>query len=431
MASVLFGDIKTPYVNEITLKRLLVPRVKENIFQKIILRPEEAATEKFSNDTDAAELQIIRVKPNNKQARRIGSSVNGEYFNSENAAMSATAAYGIKILDAIDHNIDIPQNMQDMLNVDVAEAELQNLAGQVAGNINAVTVAAQLCKLLNTSYTNSDTSNIIRLNATPTGAEVKEAIIDANAILDDGNEEEGIETYPRENRAIIIRSSLNTLLKKAGGIIIGGSNYAQDILQKGGLDKDTRVNTADGYLGEVDGVPVYLLANPAFNTAARYLGWNHAMIKSIMGLVVSSIGTGRGLAFNAVMKIIDAPAGQGRRLQPKYRYGCECWDAKSVVAIVSNDFVNPSVGTLTVVPPASRAANYTVTYAKGSETATGTAPDADTVAAFGYVELPENPFALATKTFDGWKSSVDGKVYAEKAKYQSPAEDSTLTAQWK
>ena len=163
----IFGGINTPYINEVTLKRLLVPKVKENIFQKIVFRPEEAATETFSTDTAAAELQVIRVKPNNKYARNIGSDINGNYFNGDNAVQSTTEAYGIELLSMIDYNIDIPQSMQDMLNVDMAEAELTNLAGKVAQNINAVTGAAQLSTLLDYAYTNSDTSHIITLGASP------------------------------------------------------------------------------------------------------------------------------------------------------------------------------------------------------------------------------------------------------------------------
>lgn len=425
----IFGGINTPYVNEVTLKRLLVPKVKENIFQKVVFRPEEAATEKFSTDTAAAELQVIRVKPNGKYARGIGSSVNGGYFNSDDAVQSTTEAYGIKILSMIDYNIDIPQSMQDMLNVDMAEAELTNLAGKVAQNINAVTAASQLATLLNDAYTNSDTSHIVTLPATPTGTNIKDAIIDANSTLDAGNEAQGIDTYPREQRAILVRNSANALLKK-GGIISGGSNYGQDILQRGGLDKDTRPNNVEGYLGQVDSVPVYLVSDPVFNLAAKYLGLVPAQLGKVWALVCSSIGTGRALAFNAEMKIIDAPAGQGRRLQPKYRYGAECWDAKSVVAIVANGFTNPSAGSLTVVAPGSRITAETATFAGGTGSS-GTAPDAITSAYLSTITLPANTFTVSGKTFDGWSCSYDSQVYAAGESYLMPLANVTFTATWK
>ena len=425
----IFGGINTPYVNEVTLKRLLVPKVKENIFQKVVFRPEEAATEKFSTDTAAAELQVIRVKPNNKYARNIGADINGDYFNADTAVQSTTEAYGVKILTSIDYNIDIPQSMQDMVSVDMAEAELTNLAGKVAQNINAVTGAAQLATLLNHAYTNSDTSHIITLGASPTGTDIKDAIIDANSALDAGNEAQGIDSYPREQRAILVRNSANALLKK-GGIIIGGSNYGQDILQRGGLDKDTRPNNVEGYLGEVDSVPVYLVSDPIFNLMAKYLGLVPTQLSKVWALVCSSIGTGRALAFNAEMKIIDAPGGQGRRLQPKYRYGAECWDAKSVVAIVANGFTNPSTGSLTVVAPGSRITEATATFAGGTGSS-GTAPTAIASKYLSTITLPDNTFTVSGKTFNGWTSSYDNVKYDAGASYLMPLADVTFTATWK
>ena len=67
----------------------------------------------------------------------------------------------------------------------------------------------------------------------------------------------------------------------------------------------------------------------------------------------------RALAFNSKIKIVDAQNGQGLRIQPKYRFGVECWDALSVVPIFSAAFTNPVTSAATalyVCGPASRPA---------------------------------------------------------------------------
>ena len=46
--SVLFADIKTPYIDTLTTRRVLSPAVKENIFQGLFTKPDEAVTEQFS-----------------------------------------------------------------------------------------------------------------------------------------------------------------------------------------------------------------------------------------------------------------------------------------------------------------------------------------------------------------------------------------------
>ena len=353
MAAIL-GEINTPYVNDLTLKRVMSSAVKKNIFQSIFTKPGEAVTEKFSEDTAAAEIQIIRVKNIDDAARRVGADENGGYFNANDASTSSTEAYPIRILDTIDRNIDVPTNAQDMINVDLAEAELANLSGRVSRNINAATFAAQIAKNFNDIRNNKVTSNWVVL--AETNPNYKDAIFEASGKLDDGNESEGIDAYPSDGRAIFVRSTAKTALLKTGQIIVGGSNAAQDIIRKGGLDANATPDVSNtAYIGEIDNTPVYVASKPVWSLAEQYLGLTAGALDGVEMLFVSGIGTGRALAFNHAIKIIEAPAGQGKRIQPCYRFGVECWDALSVVPIVKNGFTNPSADAdLTVIPPKSR-----------------------------------------------------------------------------
>jgi hypothetical protein len=350
----IFADIKTPYVNSLTLTRTLVPKVKENIFQGIVLRPNEACTEKFSTDTDAAELQIIRIKPNELQAREIGASVNGGYFNSADAAQPNSQAYGIKIITTIDYNIDIPTNAQDMVNVDLAEAEMQNLSGKVNRNINAITLASQFTTNFNVVRATPAKKNWVTIDvADLQKGDWKNALITANSKLDEGNEEEGIDMYPSDQRCYIIRPSVRSALMRDGEIIVGGSNYGQEMLAKGGLSPNAKRMDVNGYAGEIDGVPVYVASPVTWKLVEKYMGLTAGALDKVYGVCLSAVGTGRALAFNSVMKQIPCPVGQGIRLQPKYRFGCECWDSFSVVPIVDTTFTAPNAE-LSVMAPASR-----------------------------------------------------------------------------
>lgn len=357
MANNIFADISAPFVNDATLKRVMSAKVKDNIFQGIFMKPGEAVTEKYSEDTDAAEIQVIRVKPNANEARHIGADNNGAWFNVGPDTTPTTEAYGIKILDTIDYNIDIPTNQQDMMNVDLAEAELSNLAGKVNRNINAVTIAAQLCRNFNDL---ADENKQIPKNWVEVAASnpnYLEAIITASAQLDNGNEAQGIDAYPDDFRAVIIRPLAKAALLKTGQLLIGGSNYAQDIIRKGGFDAGAEPSVATtGYMGDIAGMPVYAAAQAVWSTAEKYLGLGAGALNDVHMLVVSGVSTGRALAFNSAIKMIDSPLGQGRRLQPKYRFGAECWDALSVVPVVKTGFANPAEdGALTVMAPGSRA----------------------------------------------------------------------------
>lgn len=400
----LFADIKTPFVNEATLKRIMSSRVKENIFQNIFTRPNEAVTEKFSEDTDAAEIQVIRVKPDGSDAREIGDDLNGNWFNGESASYSTTAAYGIKILTTIDRNIDIPTNQQDMMNVDVAEAELANLAGRVNRNINAMTIAEQLRK----NFTDVAAGTIAKNWITVTNDDYLGALIEAGGKLDDGNAAEGVDAYPDGARAVIVRSSVKTALLKKGQVIIGGSDAAQNILRKGGLSENDRPEVAStAYVGEVANMPVYVASQVVWTLAERYLGLTPGRLDGIKMLVVSAVGTLRALAFNSAMKIIDSPDGQGRRLQPKYRMGTSCIDALSVVPVVDSSFVAPS--NITIKAPASRVqtANPVIT-ASGSD---ATITCATAGATIYYTTDGSTPTENSSTVTSGGKvSTVTGKT---------------------
>lgn len=400
----LFADIKTPFVNEATLKRIMSSRVKENIFQNIFTRPNEAVTEKFSEDTDAAEIQVIRVKPDGSDAREIGDDLNGNWFNGESASYSTTAAYGIKILTTIDRNIDIPTNQQDMMNVDVAEAELANLAGRVNRNINAMTIAEQLRK----NFTDVAAGTVAKNWITVTNDDYLGALIEAGGKLDDGNAAEGVDAYPDGARAVIVRSSVKTALLKKGQVIIGGSDAAQNILRKGGLSENDRPEVAStAYVGEVANMPVYVASQVVWTLAERYLGLTPGRLDGVKMLVVSAVGTLRALAFNSAMKIIDSPDGQGRRLQPKYRMGTSCIDALSVVPVVDSSFVAPS--NITIKAPASRVQTANPVIAASGSDATITCATAG--ATIYYTTDGSTPTEKSSTVTSGGKvSTVTGKT---------------------
>lgn len=347
----LFADIKTPYINELTLKRILSPAVKENIFQGIMLKPGEAVTEKFSEDTDAAEIQVLRQIPLANDARELGSGKNGAWFNGEGAQTSATEAYGIQIIQTIDRGITIPTNAQDMINIDLLAGEVKNLAGLVNRNINAATIAAMIAKNFNNvAGCDKKNSNASLTFITPaasnwvtrTGdAKYVDLLIDACAKLDDGNPDQGIDAYPENERAIIIRPALKAeVLKSMVGLYGGVGVY--DVLKNGGLDRNTKPAVATtGYVGEINNTPVYCASAVVWSLAEKYLGLDAGALDNLVALVVSGTGTGRALAFNSKIKTVDEIQGQGIRLQPKYRFGVECWDALSVVPVFSATFTNP------------------------------------------------------------------------------------------
>lgn len=349
----IFADIKTPYIDKLTTKRILSQAVKENIFQGIFTKPDEAVTEKFSEDTDASEIQVLRLKPQAINAREIGAGTNGGFFNNAEAVTSATEAYPIRIIQTIDQNIDIPTNAQDMVSIDLLEGETRNLAGVVNRNINAMTIAAMLAKNFNNiakvDRKMGDSAGVLLEEAVASNwitlasnGKYSDAIIDASAKLDEGNAAQGIDAYPDDQRCVIIRPSVKAELMKQMTLLSGGTAVF-DVLKKGGVDTESTPKIATtGYIGEFYNMPVYVASNVVWNLVEAYLGLSAGALSKLSAIVCSAVGTGRALAFNSVIKQVEAQAGQGIRIQPKYRMGAECWDALSVVPVFSSSFNNPA-----------------------------------------------------------------------------------------
>lgn len=343
-------DFSAPKLDGQALRRYTSKNLKENIFQNILALPEKGVTERYSEDTDASEIRIIRQVIPAIEARRLGADVNGGYFNTNAPLMPQSAEYGIKILYMIDDQIDFPTVMDEMVELPVAEATTKAVAGLVARNINASTLAHQIAAVVNAELTAAGSTNYV-----VDAGNYKDALLEANGKLDDGDEENGIDIFPVDGRQGFLRSATRTGLFKSGQILVGGSNYAQEMLARGALSPNTYKQDKLEYVGEIDSVPMCVVSKPVWSLAEKYLNINAGKLDTVEAVVVAGIATGRALAFNSTVKIIDCPRGQGKTAQYKYRWGVEVFNPKGIVPVLAqgSNLNSISEAQLTVEAPGS------------------------------------------------------------------------------
>lgn len=426
-----FANFNEPYINGSTLKRLYSSVVKENIFQDIFVKDGEGCQEKYCEDTTVAQVTVLRILPGNQFPRSMSGTSNNGFFNADSPLINETTAYPIDILDLVDYMTDIPEVQQDMMSTDLAANRAKILGGQVATAVNAITIAAQLCKNFNDVYNEVIEDNKIALGASPSTGDYLKAVVDASAKLDDGDPENGVNTFPIESRALYIRSSFKAKLMAEGQLIVGGSNYAQQMIADGGLAPGAKSNNTTGYCGKILDIPTYMAGGNVWNMVEGYLGLAKGALANLHGVMVSSYGTGRGLSFNASIKQIDSPAGAGIRMQPLYRFGADCWEALSVVPIVANGWSNPSTGSLSVMAPGSRVS--TISFNAGTG-ASGTVP-ADITARYGtQITLPDSTGLTGgaqTTNFDFWGVAANSTAGYEAGSKYTVDISKTLYAVWK
>ena len=338
MATNLLSNFGAPTINGIAAQRVLSNQVLENLYQGLIESEGEGVTQRFSHDVSGAEIRIVHVKPIKAFARRLGSAVNGGNFPIT-AYEGETDSFGLRVLDVIDTPIDLARVSKDLIPVDLAYSYIKSYTDQVNANINGITIAGKFYATT-LKEAKGEEVNITKYD----GTDLYETVLTANSLLDEGAEEMGVATFPQNDRCLCIQTKYRATLLKKGVLVVGGANYAYDIVKDGTVSAGASPRKSeDGYIGTVDGVPTHAVAPLYFDIAAKYLGLEKEDLKQAIGYVSSSFANVRGIAATEQVKVIDHPDGQGTRFQPLTRFGFAVLPGyeKGNSFIVKNDYVNP------------------------------------------------------------------------------------------
>lgn len=342
----------TTMINQQSVDALTAKKLQESYFSKIIHIPGKGVNEGLTEDASAASVRVVRQKLPGIATRQLGATVNGGNFNGENAKGIASDEFYIDITNVYDGNIDIAEVQTDMFSLPVVEATMENCGGEVATGVNASTIAEQVKAWANDAIASEPVVQKVELPSTLEETSYRDAILDASAILDDGDESNQVQIYPDDMREIIARPSFCTGLFKGNNVIVGG-DLSVALLERGVIAEGTYRGNGEQYVGEVNNTPIYKAPKTLWNAAANELVFNNGTTKSgnlahnpdakaefdkIQALVVSAVGTLRGIAVGNRVKSIPSPLGAGLRLQPKFRWGVKCIYPSSVVPIVSNGF---------------------------------------------------------------------------------------------
>lgn len=341
------SDFNQPTINSVQARLVLSNEILRNIGQNIIETDGEGVTQRFAKDARGGRINVIRVLPLTQEARSYGADHNGLPFQSGDFEQPQTVQYGLDVITTIDKPIAIRNATRDMIPVDLLEAETKNFSLLIYRNINAMTIAGKVAKSLKTAQLKA----VDLTGSVPTS--VRDAVIGANALLDEGDQTQGVDLFPTEDRILVIRPSLRAHLLSATNIIVGGSNYAQDILSKGTLDVSSSRDQRNGFIGIVDGLPAYMANGAIWNLSEKYLGLPHGELDGLVGYISSGLANARGIALDETIKIVDAIAGPGILIQPDCRLGFEAFYEKGNVFLTTATFAIPTV-TLKLLAPGSR-----------------------------------------------------------------------------
>lgn len=338
-------------INNTATQVLAAKQVKENIFVNLLHHNGKGITQ--HEETNVSTLRMLKVKPNLADARTLGATNHGGFFNDADAQISEVSEYDLPLTYIYDRCADIPEVQQDMCPANLFDNTTKNIGGRVATEINASTIAHQLSAVFNAAATAKAWTNLAVVLG-QTNPNYYEAIQDASTMLDDGDTANYIQSFPFDEREIIMRPQFRAKLMSANGVLIGGSNYAQSMLAKGAVSPDAQKEFGNMYVGEIDMIPCHVAPKAIWDRASQWVGTTTTAFDSVQAMVCAASATDRGISTQDYIKTIDAPDGAGKRLQPKTRWGVNVCYPKGIVPIVSNGTAAPSAQ-LTVTAPGSRA----------------------------------------------------------------------------
>jgi hypothetical protein len=334
-------------INDTATQVLAAKQVKENIFVDLVHKNGYGVTQQ--EETNVSTLRMMKVLPTEASARAVGSATNGAFFNDSNAEVPKVTEYDLNLLYVYDKVYDLPELQQDMCPVNIFDETTKNIGGRIATEINASTIAEQLVNRYNAAKKASAWKDIaVELPAT---GGYYEAIQDASTMLDDGDEDNGIQAFPFEEREIIMRPTFRKNLLSDKGVLLGGSNYAQSMLAKGAVSPDAKKEWGNMYCGEIDLIPCYIAPKALWSRAGLWTyttasGTNTqgtaTTFDAVQAMVCAKSATDRGISTQDYIKIIDSPNGAGKRLQPKTRWGINVCYGKGIVPIISGGTTAPT-----------------------------------------------------------------------------------------
>ena len=329
--SQILSPTNAPYINGSAARLTFSAAVLRNLYQGLVEKDGKGVDDNFvkANEAeDSAQIIVHRVLPAQITPREIGASKNGAAY-SQNQHYTQTISVGIEILQIIDDPILIPRVQQDMLSVDMLAEQVRIFSDRLATILNGATLASKyLATYL--AKANGKEINETVLNLAGTGDAIRNAYVQANGLLDEGDEENGLDIFPRKTRVCVVKTSVAPVLKTSGVLSLGGANEAYAILRNAGLSNDGERYEDDGYVGTIDGVEVRVISNESLKHASLFLGFPKYELKNsdFLGYIASSYANARGVSTSAQTKVVDEVNGQGVRLLPYVKFGVACWYAK-------------------------------------------------------------------------------------------------------
>ena len=353
-------------LNNQQVARKVSRTVYKNLYQDIIHKDGFGITDRFikPEQTTASMIDIYVPIPINSRFRMRGADTNGLWTNTENLVNEKgqrkhvlSKRFSIDILKRYDTNIAISEDEVEGMSSDITEGFEQickeQIEQDIAININGYTFASQLFSFFMDSFSAEPTAEQVKkaieiysYDVTNRTAAVR-AFKLSNAKVNKGDSKLYAGYYPANERQGFLFDA-TYIVDLTDTAALNASDVAARMVAQGGMnaftgEKKTVADFQSGYVGWLDGMPLYQVLEQIKDAIYYYLSLdaaNHAgviaLLEQLSALIAPANATLRGLRPTS-FKTVDDPDTQGVIVQPKVNMGVRCLSGNSLKAVFSGD----------------------------------------------------------------------------------------------
>lgn len=312
--------------------------IAEAIYIEEIFRDGQSVTGKYTTDRKAGAVRVMLDTPLPHTSRttafggRKGTPGNSGVININPPLLPTNDEFMVYLNQVNDQAMIFADISKEYIPLDVMAKKIAGYSKSVAQDRSASTLAEILSYAIYRALNDGgNISNVADLNAEDAYATL---VNDLNAKMDNGDPVQGAFTYATEGRTIIGRPSfINKVFNRKSGLILTGSDLAQEMLKN--YDLDRRMSDKDyvgtGYKGYAMGFHWQSAPDYIWTLAEKYLGLSAGALNNIHAIAVSFESTAVGRVVDLGVKLIDANEVRGVKAQPLNIWGHEAFRKSYII----------------------------------------------------------------------------------------------------
>ncbi len=306
--------------------------IAEAIYIGEIFRDGQSVTGKYTTDRKAGAIRVMLDTPLPFTSRttsyggRQGTEGNAGIINVNAPLLPTNDEFMVYLNQVNDQSMLFPDISKEYVPLDVMAKKIASYAKAVVQDRSASTLAEIIAYSAFRALNGGD--NIMPITDLNADNAIATLLNDLNAKMDNGDQAQGAFTFATEGRTIIGRPSfINKVFNRNSGIILTGSDLAQEMLRK--YDLDAKMSDRDfvgtGYKGYAMQFHFQSAPDYIWSLAEKYLGLEAGALNNIKAIGVSFESTAMGRIIDLGVKLIDANEVRGVKAQPLNVWGHEAF----------------------------------------------------------------------------------------------------------